>query len=74
MSHSYVDLLFCPEKRESNVDRLEAILDILDISLDTKRKRHIVGGILVSASLLFGGLALTVLSLKTEDINETYIE
>lgn len=35
--------------------------------LDSKRKRHILGGALVSVSLLFGGLAFTVLTLKTED-------
>lgn len=56
------------------MDRLDSILDMLDIALDTKRKRHITGGILVSISLLFGGLALTVLTLKTEGKNETYIE
>ena len=32
-----------------------------------KRKRHITGGILLSASLLFGGLAITVMTLKSED-------
>ena len=32
--------------------------------LDTKRKRHIAGGIMLSASLLFGGLALTVVTIK----------
>jgi hypothetical protein len=51
------------------MDRLEAILAILDESLDTKRKRHIAGGVLLSISLLFGGLAFTVMSLKTEDKN-----
>jgi hypothetical protein len=50
-----------------NMDRLETILSMLDYSLDTKRKRHIAGGILMSVSLLFGGLAFTVMSLKTED-------
>jgi hypothetical protein len=40
---------------------------MLDYSLDTRRKRHIAGGILMSISLLFGGLAVTVMSLKTED-------
>jgi hypothetical protein len=49
------------------MDQLEAILSMLDYSLDTKRKRHIAGGILMSISLLFGGLAFTVMSLKTED-------
>ena len=35
--------------------------------LDTKQKRHIVGGVLMSVSLLFGGLALTVMTLKMEE-------
>lgn len=50
--------------------RLEEILSMLDISLDTRKKRHIVGGVLMSVSLLFGGLALTVMTLKSEDIEE----
>lgn len=49
------------------MDRLEDILSLLDHSLDTRRKRHIAGGILMSISLLFGGLAVTVISLKTEE-------
>lgn len=48
--------------------RLEAIISMLDISLDTKRKRHIAGGILLSTSLLFGGLALTIMTLKMEEV------
>lgn len=39
---------------------------MLDHSLSTKKKRHIAGGILMSVSLLFGGLAMTVLSVKSE--------
>ena len=46
--------------------KLEGILNMLDYSLGTKRKRHIAGGILLSVSLLFGGLAFTVMSLKME--------
>lgn len=50
---------------------------MLDQSLDTNKKRHIAGGVLMSISLLFGGLAVTIMTLKTED-NETdeqiYIE
>jgi len=45
---------------------IESLIYILDSVLDTKRKRHIAGGILVSASLLFGGLAVTVMTLKNE--------
>jgi hypothetical protein len=57
------------------MDQLENILSMLDYALDTRRKRHIAGGVLMSVSLLFGGLAITVMSLKTEERNhEQYIE
>ena len=48
------------------MERLEKILTTLAHSLNTKKKRHIAGGVLVSISLLFGGLAVTVLSMKGE--------
>lgn len=48
------------------MEKLESILAIIDYSLNTKRRRHIAGGILMSVSMLFGGLAVTVISLKTE--------
>jgi hypothetical protein len=51
----------------TDVDRLEVWASILHNSLNTKKKRHLSGGILLSVSLLFGGLAITVLSLKLED-------
>ena len=47
--------------------RLEILLAMLDDSLNTKKKRHIAGGILMSISLLFGGLAFTVMTVKTEE-------
>lgn len=49
---------------------------MLDHSLNTKRKRHIAGGVLMSISLLFGGLALTILTIKSEDeqSEQKYIE
>ena len=49
------------------MDRLELIILALDESLDTRRKRHVTGGILISVSLLFGGLAFTILSLRAEE-------
>lgn len=42
---------------------------MIEYSLDTTKKKHIAGGILMSISLLFGGLAVTVMTLKME---ETY--
>lgn len=47
---------------------------MLDMALETKGKRHIVGGVLVSLSLLFGGLAFTVMTLKTEEKNDITLE
>lgn len=52
------------------MDRLEALLSVLDYTLDTKKKRHIVGGVLLSVSLMFGGLAFTVITLKGDQIDE----
>lgn len=49
------------------MERFDRVLEMIDYSLNTKRKRHLAGGILLSVSLLFGGLAITVLSLKTEE-------
>lgn len=46
------------------------MLNTIDYTLDTDRKRHIAGGILLSMSILFGGLALTVMTIKMEDSNE----
>lgn len=59
-----------------NVDRLEGILSVLDYALNTKKKRHIAGGILMSVSMLFGGLALTILTVKIdeEEYEQVYIE
>lgn len=48
------------------MDRLDYIVAMLEKTLGTRAKRHILGGALVSVSLLFGGLALTVMTLKTE--------
>lgn len=46
------------------MEYLDAFIFSLDNLLDTSRKRHIVGGILLSTSALFGGLAVTVLTIK----------
>ena len=51
------------------MDRLDSIISVIDYTLNTKRKRHIVGGVLISVSLLFSGLAFTVLTIKSEEGN-----
>lgn len=48
------------------MDFAEAFIFSIDSLLDTKRKRHIIGGMLISASALFAGLAVTVFTIKGE--------
>lgn len=48
---------------------IEELLSMIDYVLDTKQKRHIMGGILLSISMLFGGLAFTVMTMKNEEKN-----
>ena len=52
------------------MDEIERTLSILDHVLDTPRKRHIAGGILLSLSMLFTGLALTVMTIRNEEYSE----
>lgn len=58
------------------MNRLEGVMASLEYLLNNKRKRHIMGGILLSTSLLFAGLAFTIITLKQEenDNDEQYIE
>lgn len=49
------------------MEGLDNIIYMLDEMLDTKRKRHITGGILLSISALFDGLAITVMSIGKEE-------
>ena len=46
------------------MNRIELLINSFDAILDSSRKRHIAGGILMSTSMLFAGLAITVISLK----------
>jgi hypothetical protein len=53
------------------MDRLDYIMMMLERTLGTRTKRHILGGTLISVSLLFSGLALTVMTLKTDEQEDT---
>lgn len=56
---------------ENSMDKLSNILTMLDFAIDTERKKHIAGGILLSVSMLFGGLAFTVMTTKLIKENTT---
>ena len=52
------------------MERIQRYMNMIADMLQTKHKRQIAGGILLSASLFFGGLAITAMSIKTEEQNE----
>lgn len=49
------------------MDKIERMLYMLQMSLSTSKKRHITGGVFLSLSLFFGGLAVTAITLKPDD-------
>lgn len=49
------------------MESLANLISMLDYVVDSRRKRHITGGLLLSAAMLFGGLAITVMSIKDEE-------
>lgn len=59
-------------KGGNSLESIERIVSVLDLTLDTKRKRHITGGVLLSISLLFGGLVFTVITIKKENVYERH--
>lgn len=50
-----------------DVNTFEYIVETLECTINSTKRRHIVGGILLSVSLLFGGLAFTVMTTKIEE-------
>lgn len=57
------------------MDRVKKFIMTLEHLVSTKKKRHIVGGLLLSTSVFLGGLALTVMSAKNEEnIDEPEID
>ncbi|MCD8372206.1 MAG: histidine kinase [Clostridia bacterium] len=52
------------------LDIINNVLNAINYILNTKTKRHIVGGALISTSMLLGGLALTIMTIKNEKEEE----
>lgn len=49
---------------------IESAISTIEKMLDTKQKRHIVGGLLISAAFFLASLAFTTLSMKNGGIYE----
>lgn len=57
-----------------NMERTKRLLSTIEHLMSTKRKRHIIAGVLLSAALFAGGLAATVLSIKVDEYEQIYKE
>ena len=55
-----------------NMERLETLLILFDEVLDTKKRRYIIGGALMSVSLFFSGLSITVMLINKEEKENIY--
>jgi len=53
-----------------HMEKWEENLSILDDILRSNKRRHITGGILISIALFFGGLAVTVITIKDNNESE----
>lgn len=56
------------------MERAKRLILTIEHLISTKNKRHIIGGVLLSASLFLGGLAITVMSIKTDDGKDEYVQ
>lgn len=54
------------------MERLEILLELFDEALNTKKRRYVIGGILMSVSLFFSGLSVTVLLIDKEERGDEY--
>lgn len=52
------------------MERTKKLLSTIEHLISTKRRRHIIAGVLLSAALFAGGLAATVLSIKIDERDE----
>lgn len=53
-----------------HMEKWEENFSILDDILRSNKRRHITGGILISIALFFGGLAVTVITIKDNNESE----
>ena len=56
------------------MERTKKLLSTIEHLISTKRRWHIIAGVLLSAALFAGGLAATVLSIKIDEYEQIYEE
>lgn len=46
------------------LERIDICIECLKYLLNTPKKRHMMGGVLISMSALFSGVAITIMTIK----------
>ena len=52
------------------MDYAKRLISTIEHLINTKSKKHIVGGILLSASIFLGSLAITVITSKVDECHD----
>lgn len=47
------------------MDIIMEVMSTIDYMLETETRQHIIGGALLSASIFFGGLAFTIMTMSS---------
>ena len=52
------------------MDILDDVLALIEYMTETNKRKHIVGGVLLSTSILFASLAFTIFTIKSTEEND----
>lgn len=66
MSQDYISCL----AKDGDLMKFKTMINVIDYILDDDKYRHLVGGALLSVSFLFGGLAITTMTVKEDKKDE----
>ena len=56
------------------MEKIEMLLDLMEYVTKSRKRKHFVGGLLLSAAFFFAGIALTTMTISLEDDNQEEIE
>lgn len=52
------------------MDRIESFMELIDYITSSTKRKHIVGGLLLSISFFFAGIATTMMTMRDKEKEE----
>ena len=49
------------------MEKIEMLLDLMEYVTKSRKRKHFVGGLLLSAAFFFAGIAVTTMTISLED-------